>query len=126
MIGRTFFFPDLHFKKLRREFHYIPRHHSYEENIRETVREALLGPRQFDLSPLFNPEGSVRQLVLSKGVLYLDLSSEALAREKDPSFFQKRIRALEKTLTTNFGKIQKFIITVDGQEVHSLYYGNKV
>lgn len=95
---------------------------SHKTAIRAFVDELLLGPISPDARPLFPLGTTVRSCFLRDGVLYLDLSEDAIQLEAGtPSQNTVATEILKRNLFTNFRNIDIIKLYIVGKEVYETY-----
>jgi hypothetical protein len=121
-VKRAFFFPEIGApnraleSKVSGEGRVIPSQKTAVENIRLVIEEVILGPINHSHGRLVSQKVKLLSLVLSRGVLYLNLSGIML--EKDPQVLlpvETQIQAMVNTLLFNFPFLKKVYVFIDGQ-----------
>ena len=114
-IERTLFFVEPVSKAVVMEHRLIADKKDLEQNIELLIKDELLGPSLLVRDSVF-PDGTrLNHIMLRDGVLYADLSSEAMFPSAHSGLnFQDSIRILEETISFNFPGIESIIITVEG------------
>ncbi len=117
-IRSVFYYPDTLTKKTRIEARHLPRQKTADDRLVRYVEELLLGPIEEDRDPLFSGRVSLKSAFIRGRDAYIDLSAEALERgEKEIPWPDARDLFL-KNVFTNFAKIARIYIYIDGVEVY--------
>jgi len=112
---RSLFFVEPVSKTVVLEHRLISQKHDLEKNIELLVKDELLGSSLLIRDSVF-PEGTtLNHILLREGVLYVDLSIEAVFPSEHSGLnFHESMKILERTIRFNFRKIKDVIITIDG------------
>lgn len=112
---RSLFFVEPVSRTVVLEHRLIPEKHDLEQNIELLVKDELLGPSLLVRDSVF-PEGTIlNHILLRDGVLYIDLSIEAVFPSEHSGLnFQDSLKILERTIKFNFREIENIVITIDG------------
>lgn len=90
-----------------------------EEEIVCYVKELVLGPATNRYRPLFSKGTTVESCFMRDGVLYVDLSSDALLPAGISSETEKACSLLKKNIRTNFKKVQDIKVFISGIEAYT-------
>ncbi|MBO7429619.1 MAG: GerMN domain-containing protein [Spirochaetia bacterium] len=114
-VERTLFFVEPVAKAVVMEHRLIAEKHDLELNVELLIKDELLGPVLLVRDSVF-PEGTkLNHILLRDGVLYADLSPEAMFPSAHSGLnFRDSIRILEKTISFNFPEIKNIVVTIDG------------
>ena len=114
-VERTLFFVEPVAKAVVMEHRLIAEKHDLELNVELLIKDELLGPTLLVRDSVF-PEGTkLNHILLRDGVLYADLSPEAMFPSAHSGLnFRDSIRILEKTISFNFPEIKNIVVTIDG------------
>ena len=115
LVRRVLFFPgrDNYSAEMRR----VPRQNSLENDIELFLNELILGPYNIDHLRAI-PENTKLQNVLlrNNSLLYIDFSADLVVSETKQNIVQSDIiELIRKNLNYNFPKLEKIILSVDGQ-----------
>lgn len=115
-IERVLFFPGNITSNVSGERRVVPFHHNVQEDMKQVVKEVILGPESIYNSRVL-PKGSSIQLFMLRGdTLYIDFSSDIMEHKAEVKLnFDEGIATLEKTLRYNFRWLGKVIVTINGQ-----------
>ncbi len=112
-------FPDSLSGRSRGEIRYAPYYASREKMAQSICRELILGPQDLRGAPLFSKDTKVRSVLIRRGVLYVDLSSELVFGPSFGGSYRKSLLIMEKTLKKNLPGQGKIVLTVDGNEAYA-------
>lgn len=117
-VRRVLFFPEASTGRYKAEIRYLPVLASEIDNMRLLVADILLGPTQFENSPLFPSDTRLVTALLQNDVLYLGLSAQAYSHDED-IVPQSRLslQALANSVLFNFPWLQKIYFFIDGKAV---------
>lgn len=112
---KTLFFPAYGSETVRGEERYLPLRKSDEQNMDLYVRELLLGPVLVEHDPLFPAETDLRSIIYRNGVLYIDLSIEAVTGETVSRLgFYETLETLKRGLRFNFPQVDDIVVAIEG------------
>ena len=112
---RTLFFVEPVSKAVAMEHRLIAEKHDLELNVELLIKDELLGPALLVRDSVFPAGTRLNHVLLRDGILYADLSIEAMFPSAHSGLnFKDSIQILEKTITFNFPEIKNIVITIDG------------
>ena len=112
---RTLFFVEPVSKAVVMEHRLIAEKHDLEQNLELLIKDELLGPALLVRDSVFPNGTRLNHIMLRDGILYADLSSEAMFPSAHSGLnFKDSIRILEETIRFNFPEIGKIVVTIDG------------
>ena len=112
---RTLFFVEPVSKAVVMEHRLIAEKHDLEMNVELLIKDELLGPALLVRDSVFPSGTRLNHVLLRDGVLYADLSSEAMFPSAHSGLnFKDSIQILEETISFNFPEIKNIIVTIDG------------
>ena len=112
---RTLFFVEPVSKAVVMEHRLIAEKHDLEQNLELLIKDELLGPALLVRDSVFPNGTRLNHIMLREGILYADLSSEAMFPSAHSGLnFKDSIRILEETIRFNFPEIGKIVVTIDG------------
>ena len=112
---RTLFFVEPVSKAVVMEHRLIAEKNDLELNVELLIKDELLGPALLVRDSVFPSGTRLNHVLLRDGVLYADLSLEAMFPSAHSGLnFQDSIRILEKTVSFNFPEIENIVVTIDG------------
>ena len=115
-VRRVLFFPDPESHRLVGEEHFVPRVRGTEESVRLLVKELLLGPASFELSPLLPKSANLRSVSLRDRVLYVDFSTDlVLDLATVPLGLGQIIQGVANNAYFNFPRLRGVYVFVHGQ-----------
>lgn len=115
-LTKNIIYESMDSKKLQVEKRYIPS--SVENKLTWYVNELILGPFS-ERNKLLFPHGTkVLSCFVSEGVLYLDLSEEALLQAGISSETKTGCELLVKNIKRNFSNIKQVNVFMMGNEVY--------
>lgn len=114
----VFYFPDTLTKKVRIEARHLPRQKTADARLAQYVEELLLGPIEEDRDPLFSGRVSLKSAFIRGRDAYIDLSPEALTRGEKEITWPVARELFLKNVFTNFAKIARIYIYIDGVGVY--------
>jgi hypothetical protein len=91
---------------------------SQEEDIIRYLDDALLGPVDPDLLPLFPRGTRLKSLIYRDGVVYANLSEEAALPPVEGGLVLENFRTLYTGIFRNFSFVRDVRFFVDGNAVH--------
>ncbi len=113
-VRRVFIFPSADGGKYVVEYRNLP-HKPYEGVIFNYASELLLGSGVERTMALFSPGTKVKSCFLRKGVLYLDISEEALFMGNGVIDIEDGVKLLKLNIKKNFGNVNKINLFIDGK-----------
>lgn len=94
----------------------IPWKSSLEDRVQGLVEELLWGPIDPRFQRVFPSGSKVQSLLIRRGILYVDLSPDALFASEDIRVgWDERFHILRKTLSFNYPRFTQIFLTVNGQ-----------
>ena len=112
---RTLFFVEPVSKAVVMEHRLKDKKNDLELNVELLIKDELLGPALLVRDSVFPSGTRLNHVLLRDGVLYADLSLEAMFPSAHSGLnFQDSIRILEKTVSFNFPEIKNIVVTIDG------------
>ena len=112
---RTLFFVEPVSKAVVLEHRLIAEKHDLELNAELLIKDELLGPALLVRDSVFPAGTRLNHVLLRDGILYADLSIEAMFPSAHSGLnFKDSIQILEKTISFNFPQIEQIVITIDG------------
>ncbi|MCL2066623.1 MAG: GerMN domain-containing protein [Treponema sp.] len=115
---RTFVFYTVDNGKVTVEDRLLKRASSREGNLTRYVEEALLGPVAPDLLPLFPRETRLGSLLFRDGVVYADLSPEAVLPPEEGGVVVDSFRTLNEGILRNFSFVRDVRFFISGNAAY--------
>ena len=114
---RTFVFYTIRGNDPVVEERFIHRSHDRETDIRRYVEQVLLGPKTADLALMFYRETQVRSLMYRDGVVFADLTEEAVFTPQYGGSVFHNLLTLNEGIRRNFSSVQDVRIFIGGNQV---------
>ncbi len=112
---RTLFFVEPVSKAVVMEHRLIAEKHDLELNVELLIKDELLGSSLLVRDSVFPSGTRLNHVLLRSGVLYADLSPEAMFPSAHSGLnFKDSIQILEETISFNFPEIKNIVVTIDG------------
>lgn len=112
----VFLFENLDKEGLFAENRYYPRN-KFVDRVELYVSELLLGPIGERYKHIFAPGTKLKTCFVRDGILYIDLSSEALFPDNKVSVLREGAEIFKKNIFRNFRKIDKINIYIEGRKI---------
>ncbi len=90
-----------------------------DDDVTCFVKELLLGPMTNRYRPLFSKTTTVQSCFIRDGILYIDLSEEALLQEGASSETEKACSLLKENISSNFKEVADTKIFISGIETYT-------
>jgi len=115
---RTLFFVEPVLKTLVLEHRLIAEKYDLEKNIELLIKEELLGSSLLISDSVFPVGTHLEHIFLRNGVLYVDLSIEAVFPSEHSGLnFHESLKILERTIRFNFRRIDDIVFTINGNVI---------
>jgi len=114
---RTFVFYNIDSGEIVVEDRMLKRSRSREVNITRYAEEALLGPVNPDLLPLFPYGTRLKSLLYRDGIVYADFSVEAALPPVEGGDVFKNFRTFYEGVLRNFSSVKDVRFFIDGRTV---------
>ncbi len=101
----------------RRIMEYFP-NQGREAHVRQLVQELLLGPAGNGVQPLFEPGSRLESCFVQDGVLFVNLSREALFPGESTSSVRDGVELMMLNVKKNFPWIKSVEIYIDGNKTY--------
>ncbi len=120
-VRRVFYFESLDNPGLFMEVRYLSPYsedQSQEDDIRQFVKELVLGPVTNRFKAVFAPGTTIDTCFLRDDVLYVDLSSTALQPAEGTTSIKTGVEIFEKNIRKNFPDIQQVCLFINNQQAY--------
>ncbi len=118
---RIFYFESLDTSGLFSEVRYLQsfsKDQSLEKDISQFINEILLGPITHRYKAVFASGTKLNSCFLRDGILYVDISAEALFPSEIESSVMTGVQIFEKNILKNFSEVNNVELFINGKAVY--------